>query len=118
LKALLSNQQITDTLKDLSSQTAPTTTDAIQKLGKALYDALFTDRNLLLAFGKVQGSASSDRGARLRLQIEPIELAALPWETLYDGKDWLSAQSTTPLVRKLPLSNDRKPLQKLQVRGA
>jgi WD40 repeat protein/CHAT domain-containing protein len=118
LKDLLSNQQITDTLKYLSSQTAPATTDAIQKLGKALYDSLFTDRDLLLAFGKVQGSASSDSGARLRLQIEPIELAVLPWETLHDGKDWLSAQSATPLVRKLPLSNNRKPLQKLQVRGA
>jgi len=118
LKTLLSDQQITDTLKDLSSPTAPATTDAIQKLGQALYDSLFADRDLLLAFGKVQGSASSDSGARLRLQIEPTELAVLPWETLHDGKDWLSAQSTTPLVRKLPLSNNRKPLQKLQVRGA
>jgi WD40 repeat protein/CHAT domain-containing protein len=118
LKTLLSDQQIIDTLKDLSSQTAPATTDAIQKLGKALYDSLFADRNLLLAFGKAQGSASSDSGARLRLQIEPIELAALPWETLHDGKDWLSAQITTPLVRKLTLSNNKKPLQKLQVRGA
>ena len=118
LKTLLSDQQITDTLKDLSSKTAPATTDAIQKLGKALYDSLFADRDLLLAFGKVQGSASAGSGARLRLQIEPTELAALPWETLHDGKDWLSTQGTTPLVRKLPLSNDRKALQKLQVRGA
>jgi len=118
LKTLLSDQQITNALKDLSSQTAPATTDAIQKLGKDLFDSLFTDRELLLAFGKVQGRASSDSGARLRLQIEPIELADLPWETLHDGKDWLSAQSTKPLVRKLALSNNRKPLQKLQVRGA
>jgi CHAT domain-containing protein len=117
LKTLLSDQQITDTLKNLSSKTAPATTEAIQKLGKALYDSLFDYRNLLLAFGKVQGSASADSGVRLRLQIEPAELAALPWETLCDGQNWLSAQSTTPLVRKLPLSNNRKPLQKLQIQG-
>lgn len=118
LQTLLSDQQMAGILKDLSIQTAPATTEAIQKLGKALYDSLFADRDLLLAFGKVQGSASSDSGARLRLQIEPAELAAFPWETLHDGKDWLSAQSTTPVVRKLALSENKKSLQKLQIRGA
>jgi CHAT domain-containing protein/Tol biopolymer transport system component len=118
LKTLLSDQKLTNTLNDLSNPKAPATTEAIQKLGKALYDSLFADRDLLLAFGKVQGSASSDSGARLRLQIEPAELAALPWETLHNGQDWLSAQSTTPLVRKLVLAENRKPLQKLQIRGA
>jgi len=118
LKALLSDQQITGTLKALSSKTAPATTDAIQKLGKALYDSLFADRELLIAFSKAQGSANSDSNVRLRLQIEPIELATLPWETLHDGKDWLSTQSTIPLVRKLDLPETSKPLQKLQIRGA
>jgi WD40 repeat protein/CHAT domain-containing protein len=118
LKTLLSDPQITDTLRELSGRTAPATTETIQQLGKALYDALFTHPELLLAFGKAQGSASSDSGVRLRLQIEPTELAALPWETLHDGKEWLSTQSSTPLVRKLALSENRKPLQKLQIRGA
>jgi len=118
LETLLSDPQITDTRKDLSSQMAPATTDAIQKLGKALYDSLFTNQDILLAFGKAQGSASADNGVRLRLQIEPTELAALPWETLHDGKEWLSTQSSTPLVRKLNFSENRKTLQKLQIRGA
>ncbi|MEH1784527.1 MAG: CHAT domain-containing protein [Nostoc sp.] len=118
LKTLLSDPQITDTIKKLSSPTASETTDGIQKLGKALYNSLFTNQDILLAFGKVQGSASADNGVRLRLQIEPTELAALPWETLHNGKDWLSAQSTTPLVRKLNFPENRKPLQKLQIRGA
>ena len=118
LKTLLSDPQVTGTLRELSSRTAPATTDMIQQLGKALYDALFTHPELLLAFGKAQGSASADSGVRLRLQIEPTELAALPWETLHDGKEWLSTQSSTPLVRKLALSENRKPLQKLQIQGA
>jgi WD40 repeat protein/CHAT domain-containing protein len=91
--------------------------DAIQKLGHTLYNALLIPP-ILLAFGKVQGSAKADTGVRLRLRIEPPELAALPWETLYDGQDWLSTQSTTPLVRQLILEPGSKTLQKLQVRGA
>ncbi|BAY11118.1 CHAT domain-containing WD40 repeat protein [Calothrix sp. NIES-2098] len=118
LTTLLSNQEIADTLKELSSKEPSTTTEAIQKLGKALHDSLFTDKDILLAFDRAQGSANADSGVRLRLQIEPTELAVLPWETLYDGKNWLSAQSTTPLVRKLALSENRKPLQKLQIQGA
>lgn len=118
LKALLFDQQITDTLKALSSPTAPATTDQIQKFGKALYNSLFPTQDFLIALGKVQGSASTVNGVRLRLQIEPAELEALPWETLHDGKDWLSIQSTMPLTRKLALSENRKPLRKLQVRGA
>jgi WD40 repeat protein/CHAT domain-containing protein len=123
LKTLLSDQQITDILKELSSETAPAKTDAeitaaIQKLGTVLYESLFSDTDIIDAFGQAKGIANSDSGVRLRLQIEPAELAALPWETLHDGKDWLSAQSTTPLVRKLDLSENRKPLQKLEIRGA
>jgi WD40 repeat protein/CHAT domain-containing protein len=115
LEALLFNQHITDTLKELTSQTASVTSDAIQKLGKDLYNALFSDRDIFCAFGKEQGSFGN---VSLRLQIEPAELAVLPWETLHDGNDWLSAQSTAPLVRKLALSNNRKPLQMLKIKGA
>jgi WD40 repeat protein/CHAT domain-containing protein len=118
LKDLLSDQQIAANLKDLSSQAAPITPTTIQKLGNALYDSLFDDRELLLAFGKVQGGANADNGVRLKLQIEPAELTALPWETLHDGNDWVSTQSILPLVRKLDLPENRRPLQKLQIRGA
>ena len=113
LEALLFNQHITDTLKELTSQTASVTSDAIQKLGKDLYNALFSDRDIFCAFGKEQSSFGN---LSLRLQIEPAELAVLPWETLHDGNDWLSAQSTAPLVRKLALSNNRKPLQMLKIK--
>lgn len=91
--------------------------DAIQKLGQALYNALFIPP-ILLAFGKAQGSAKAGTGVRLRLRIEPPELAALLWETLYDGQHWLSDQSDKPLVRQLILPPGSKTLQKLQVPGA
>jgi WD40 repeat protein/CHAT domain-containing protein len=91
--------------------------DAIQKLGQTLYNALFISP-ILLAFDKAQDSARAGTGLRLRLRIEPPELAALPWETLYDGQHWLSDQSHKPLVRQLILAPGSKTPKKLQVQGA
>jgi WD40 repeat protein len=118
LKTLLDNLEIIDTLNVLSSSKSLTSTAQIQKLGRTLYDCLFNSRHILLAFGKAQGSASADNGVRMRLQVEPTELAVFPWETLHDGNAWLSAQSITPLVRKLDFPENKKPLRKLQIRGA
>ncbi len=116
LKTLLFDEQIKTTLKDLANDRGTATTHAIQKLGKALYDALFI-QPVLLAFGKAQGHVKNGDGVRLRLRIEPPELAILPWETLYDGQeDWLSTKSTTPLVRQLILEDGSKILQKPKVR--
>lgn len=116
-ESLFSDEHLT-TCKALASEKASAPPDAILKLGQALYNALFI-RSIAAAFGKAQGSARGDSGVRLRLQIEPPELAALPWETLYDdGQNWLSTQSSTPLVRQLILDADSKTLQNLQVRGA
>lgn len=117
LKDILSDEQIKNTLKSLANEQGLATPSAIQKLGEALYSALFI-KLILLAFGKAQGRAKADNLVRLRLRIEPPELAALPWETLYDGQGWLSSQSTTPLVRQLILEPGSKTLQKLQVRRA
>ena len=117
LKTLLFDEQIKATLNDLANDRGTATPHAIQKLGKALYDALFI-QPVLLAFGKVQGRVRNENGVRLWLQIEPPELATLPWETLYDGQDWLSTQSTTPLVRQLILEPGSETLRKLKVRGA
>lgn len=118
LKALLADEEVIGILKKLSNKKALATPDEIQNLGQILYSALFSAKSILLAFGKAQGSANSENGVRLRLRIEPSELAVFPWETLYDGKDWLATQSTTPLVRQLILADDSKSLKKLQVRGA
>jgi|GEM_PF-1411198 WD40 repeat protein/CHAT domain-containing protein len=122
LKNLLSDEQIKATLKSLANKQGVTTPHDIQKLGEALYNALFI-QPILLAYGKAQGRAKNENGVRLRLRIEPPELATLPWETLHGEtlngkKDWLSTQSTTPLVRQLILEPGSKTLQKLQVRGA
>ncbi|HEY9652787.1 MAG TPA: hypothetical protein V6C95_19175, partial [Coleofasciculaceae cyanobacterium] len=68
-ESLLSDEYIT-TRKALASEKAPAPPDTIQKLGQALYNALFITP-IATAFDKAQGSARGDSGVRLRLQIEP-----------------------------------------------
>ena len=50
---------------------------------------------------------------RIKLRIESPELAALPWEYLYDGNrgDYLTLSASTPVVRYIPLPQTMAPLQ-------
>jgi len=78
----------------------------LQTLGKQLYESLFAGEiNLLLnrALGETIGR--DDLGLRLRLRINPPELAALPWEFLYstERRLFLAASVETPLSRYLNL---------------
>jgi len=78
----------------------------LQALGKRLYECLFVDEiNLLLnrALGATIGN--DELGLRLRLRINPPELAALPWEYLYspERRLFLAASVETPLSRYLNL---------------
>jgi WD40 repeat protein/CHAT domain-containing protein len=104
-------------IADLTSEKPSVSPDQIRELGKALYDALFIPP-IATAFGRAQGSARADHGVRLRLQIEPPELASLPWEAMYDGQSFLSTRSDNPLVRALPGKDGIQPIKRLQVRGA
>lgn len=51
-------------------------------------------------------------GLRLKLRLEAPELAALPWEFLYDGRfdEYLALSPRTPVVRYLPLPRAAAPL--------
>lgn len=85
-------------LSDMAAETSPARKEDIQTVGEALYKALFS-HDIELAFTEALGNVT-DRKLRLRLLIEPPELAALPWETMHDGKDWLVMRSESPLVRR------------------
>jgi hypothetical protein len=85
----------------------------LQALGLALYQALFVgDINLLWqrAFGETL--AQDEIGLRLRLRINPAELAALPWEFLYSPERqlFLAASVETPVSRYINLG---EPLRQL-----
>ncbi|MCL4299604.1 MAG: CHAT domain-containing protein [Anaerolineae bacterium] len=86
----------------------------LQELGQSLYDTLFS-HEIAKAFGQAQGLVGIDN-LRLCLQIEPPELAALPWEMMHDGQNWLALQSSVPLIRTFPKLTDRPLRQRLKVK--
>jgi hypothetical protein len=85
---------------------------AVQAFGQRLFEALFSgevrsryDVSQVLAF-------QQDAGLRLRLRIEPPELALIPWEYLYDSRpgEYLCLIKQSPLVRYLSLPQPIRPL--------
>ncbi|MDM8527340.1 CHAT domain-containing protein [Anaerolineales bacterium HSG24] len=87
------------TLTQLADEQARVAPSAVEALGLALYDALFS-RDIAVAFSQAQTKVGA-KNLRIRLQIEPPELAALPWEAMRDKTGWLALDSGTPLVRRL-----------------
>ncbi len=95
-------------LADLFAQLGDGTISSanLQALGAALYQSLFAGEiGMLLnrALGETIGNEAL--GLRLRLRINPPELAALPWEFLYspERRLFLAASVETPLSRYLNL---------------
>lgn len=73
--------------------------ETLEALGADLFDRLFVGevrRRFDSSFGDVEGEGNA--GLRLRLRIEPAEVAALPWELLYD-RCFLATRVTSPVVR-------------------
>lgn len=84
----------------------------VQELGAELFDWLFAgDARVLLDSSRQQATREgNDQWLRLVLRIRPPELAALPWEFLYDTRrdDYLSLSN--PLVRYPEVLEPIRPL--------
>ena len=87
--------------------------NTVQDFGKGLFESLLvgdvrTRYEMSLGEARRQG-----KGLRLKLRIQPSELAVLPWEFLYDAERdrYPSLSSNTPLVRYLDLPQPVEPLQ-------
>src|SRR5262249_47880396 len=81
----------------------------VSDFGRKLFEALMTD-TVRETFRRSRDRArASGKGLRLRLRIEAPELAALPWEYLYDPAegDYICLSTDTPVVRYLEF--DRPP---------
>jgi formylglycine-generating enzyme required for sulfatase activity len=85
---------------------------AVQGFGQALFDALLTGEVRSRYDVSRSKAAQQDAGLRIRLRIQPPELAALPWEYLYDPRlaKYICLSRNTPLVRYLELSQPIQPL--------
>jgi hypothetical protein len=87
-------------------------TKTVRQFGAELWQALFTD-DVLSRFEVSRNEArTQNAGLRLKLRFTAPELAALPWEYLYDASrgDYLSLSLATPLVRYIALPEAMEPL--------
>lgn len=85
---------------------------AVQTFGAEMFDALFAG-DIRSLFDRSRQEAIR-RGVDLRIQLrfESADMAALPWEFLYDARraEYLSLSTTTPIVRYVELADPQEPL--------
>ncbi|NOZ29475.1 MAG: CHAT domain-containing protein [Chloroflexi bacterium] len=89
----------------------PSPQDA-QAIGRQLFSALFRDQVLTRWRESEAIARERDRGLRLRLRVPP-ELAALPWELLFDPETgrFLAHSSQQPLVRQPLMGGAVQPVE-------
>ncbi len=86
---------------------------AVQDFGRRLFEALLSDdARSLYDVSRARAAQEGRPGVRLRLRIQAPELAALPWEYLYDPRqsEYLCLSRSTPLVRYPEIAQPLQPL--------
>jgi len=85
---------------------------SVQDFGRDLFDALLSGEVRSRYDVSRERAAAQDKGLRLKLRIQPPELAALPWEYLYDPRqaEYLCLSRNTPIVRYLEIPQPIQPL--------
>jgi outer membrane protein assembly factor BamD (BamD/ComL family) len=84
----------------------------VQEFGHALYDALLAGEIRSRYDVSLLKAAQAGKGLRLKLRIQSPEMAALPWEFLYDSRqgEYVALVRSTPLLRYLELPRPIQPL--------
>ena len=85
----------------------------VESFGQELWSTLFSGDVLSRFEASRMECRRVDAGMRIKLRIESPELAALPWEYLFDGDrgDYLTLSASTPVVRYIPLPQTMAPLR-------
>lgn len=94
-------------------QGPPTNNPALaREIGSGLFKAVFTAEILACFRKSLEHSRSQKKRLRIRLRIEAPELAALPWEFLYDeaAGDHVSLLRETALIRYLEMGRTSETL--------
>ena len=89
-------------------------TDPTRLLGGGLWDSIFTGEVREAWQGSRIHANDAGRGLRMRLVLdEAPDLAALPWELLYDDDDdqFVAQSERTPIVRYLQMGSPLRPLK-------
>jgi CHAT domain/FHA domain len=109
-------EQLLDSLRRSSSTInaggqIPEPVQASIDVGQKLYDALFTGEVRDVYQTALYEASEAKMGLRVQLRIKDVpQLADLPWEFLYNGKNFLVLSSDTPLVYYLDLPETPRPL--------
>lgn len=84
---------------------------AVREFGKKLFDSLLIGEIHSLYRQSRATASHENKGLRLKLRIQPAELANLPWEFMYDAsaKQYVCLSSRTPVVRYLDLPHTLRP---------
>jgi len=87
--------------------------DFLIELGSYLFSELFVGDIATRYRESLSAVRTQNKGLRVRLRIEPQELAPLPWEYLYDQEEdsFLAIAQETALVRYLPARISARPTQ-------
>lgn len=77
---------------------------AIKSFGRNLFDLIFSGEIREAFTASIYSSMSSGKGLRIKLRLTQAPyLAELPWEFLYDGRNFPALSSFTPIVRHLDI---------------
>jgi hypothetical protein len=96
-----------------SGSTRRTAAIAVETFGQKLFEALFIGNIRTCYQVSLRDAARAGKGLRIRLRIQAPDLAALPWEFLYDPDqgDYVCLSNRTPLVRYLEMAQAVQPLK-------
>lgn len=85
----------------------------VQAFGRALFDVLLYGEVRSLYDVSLREAAAQGKGLRIKLRVQSPELAALPWEFIYDPRraEYVCLSRNTPLVRYLELPQPVPPLR-------
>ncbi|UCC63180.1 MAG: CHAT domain-containing protein [Anaerolineae bacterium] len=85
---------------------------AVQDFGRELFNALIADEVRRRYDVSLREAIQQGKGLRLKLRIQSPELAALPWEFLYDVRqgEYVCLSRHTPIVRYLDLPQPIHPM--------
>jgi formylglycine-generating enzyme required for sulfatase activity len=86
---------------------------AVQAFGRALFEMLLCGDVRSRYDVSLHEAAAQGTGLRIKLRVQSPELAALPWEFIYDPRraEYVCLSRNTPLVRYLELPQPAQPLR-------
>ena len=94
---------LAEALRDIKTKRDIVSSDAqsVQTFGQAIFEALFPNELRSLYYECQREASRQSKGLRIKLRIQPPELAALPWEFLYDPRqaEYVCLSLATPVVR-------------------